>query len=214
MCASCAIDQLNVHWRTQPDSHHREHVTDSGQRPMYLLLSVDAGGTARSAEPPVTSKRPRCTVGSSAGLDGLGSNPAQRAHAAENERKPPQRSASSSRYQPRLGPWTPLSSRARCAYPLARLTDRPPAVRQEKAFGTFSRLGAESCEQQKDVTVEIKRHTMAIGGQIYQLGNIARVQNLEFKPNRSRILGTLVRRALAAFAILVVLKPEFSGSRG
>ncbi len=57
----------------------------------------------------------------------------------------------------------------------------------------------------QEITVEIRRHIMYIDSQLYQLRNIARVQNLELKPDRTRIFRTLAARGLAIIALLVVL---------
>lgn len=57
----------------------------------------------------------------------------------------------------------------------------------------------------QDVTVEVRRHTMSIAGQIYQLRNIARVQNLTLTPDRTHILGSLFKRGFAAIAAIVIV---------
>jgi hypothetical protein len=56
----------------------------------------------------------------------------------------------------------------------------------------------------QDVTVEVRRHTMSIAGQIYQLRNIARVQNLTLTPDRTHILGKLFGRGVVAVVALVI----------
>jgi hypothetical protein len=60
------------------------------------------------------------------------------------------------------------------------------------------------------VEVRINRHSISIAGQIYQLRNIARVQTLEYRPDRLRsffriTLGSFVSLALLAIVNLVVV---------
>ncbi|WSG43111.1 DUF6232 family protein [Dactylosporangium sp. NBC_01737] len=67
---------------------------------------------------------------------------------------------------------------------------------------------------QRDVTVRVNRRTISIAGQTYQLSNIARVQNIELKPDRPKIALRLVKRTLPVIAAVVLINVVLGNTGG